>query len=527
MRSFLLSMHPKIKIPVLILLLYVIVATAGISGSIYILDEAKNAECAREMLESGNYIVPGFNYELRTDKPPLHYFFMLLSYKIFGVSSWSARFFSIVFGALSLLITYFFVKKWLGIKSAYFSSLVLISSLHFGVFFHMAVPDPYLLFFFTASLFLFFESLQEKNRFAAMGMYICLAMGVLSKGPIAVLLPGFIMLVYLLFSQKLQFSTIWRLKPISGLLIFAAIALPWYILVHLETHGAWTHGFFFEHNLERFASTKEGHGGSFLMASGFVLMGLFPFSIFLVRALSHAYRNKKKDVLLLALVAGLTITLFFSLSSTRLPNYTAPAYPFFAILIGTLLAKQKQLAYRWELIVLFIVTILIITAGYFALNIEKQYTHLKPQLLLLLPGLVGAGFALKLHKKRALNFTIHLISYSFILLSFFLSEIVFFQIAKQNPVTLSLPYINKDEPIACYKKFNPSYPFYLKQKVIKLESIESIKDFLQNHPKACVISTSKSLRDVNYSDFAVKVFEQKDVFENRTTVLLKNKFTKN
>ena len=75
---------------------------------IYILDEAKNAECAREMLVSGDYIVPYFNGQLRTDKPPLHYFFMVISYKLFGVSAFSARFFSAVFGALTILISFFF-----------------------------------------------------------------------------------------------------------------------------------------------------------------------------------------------------------------------------------------------------------------------------------------------------------------------------------------------------------------------------------------------------------------------------------
>ncbi len=57
---------------------------------IYILDEAKNAECAREMMVPGDFITPYFNGQLRTGKPPLHYFFMILSYKIFGVSAFSA-----------------------------------------------------------------------------------------------------------------------------------------------------------------------------------------------------------------------------------------------------------------------------------------------------------------------------------------------------------------------------------------------------------------------------------------------------
>ncbi|RZT95508.1 dolichyl-phosphate-mannose-protein mannosyltransferase [Ancylomarina subtilis] len=517
------NIHIKNRVPILILLIYILISTVGINGSIYILDEAKNTECAREMLESENYIVPTFNYELRTDKPPLHYFFMALSYKIFGVSSWSSRFFSIIFGALTLLITYFFAKKWLGIKTAYISSLILLSSLHYGIFFHMAVPDPYLVFFFTASLFLFFESLQSRNRLIIWGMYICLSLGVLTKGPIAVLFPGLIMLVYLLITKNFNLKSIARLKPFEGLIIFSLIVLPWYLLVDYKTNGEWTRGFFMEHNMERFSSTKEGHGFTFLMTPLFVFFGLFPFSLFLFRSINHIYKQKKEDVLIFALTAGLVILIFFTLSSTRLPNYTAPAYPFFAVLIASFLAKIKQFNPKPELIGLIILSILLLATAYIGLTIEKQFTVLIPQLLLLTTGFIGAVFALKYYKKKKFIFVIHLISYSFIIFSFFLSGIIFQQIAKQNPVSMSLPLIDKNEPIAYYKKFNPSYPFYLKCEIKQLDNIESLKYFLENHPKACVISTLKSLRDVNYQEFALKIFEQKDVFENRTTVILMNK----
>lgn len=70
--------------------------------SIFSLDEAKNASCAREMLERGDLIVPTFNYELRTDKPPLHYYFMMIAYKLFGVNEFSARFFSSLFGSFTV-----------------------------------------------------------------------------------------------------------------------------------------------------------------------------------------------------------------------------------------------------------------------------------------------------------------------------------------------------------------------------------------------------------------------------------------
>jgi 4-amino-4-deoxy-L-arabinose transferase-like glycosyltransferase len=81
---------------------------------VYILDEVKNSECAREILISRDHIMPYFNGQLRTDKPPLHYFFMVWSYKMFGVSAFSARFFSAVFVALTIMISFIFCSKYLG-----------------------------------------------------------------------------------------------------------------------------------------------------------------------------------------------------------------------------------------------------------------------------------------------------------------------------------------------------------------------------------------------------------------------------
>ena len=78
---------------------------------ISILDEAKNAEAAREMWASGDYWVPKFNGELRTDKPPLHYYFMLLGFKLFGTTILGARFFSAVMGFITLLATFGFARK--------------------------------------------------------------------------------------------------------------------------------------------------------------------------------------------------------------------------------------------------------------------------------------------------------------------------------------------------------------------------------------------------------------------------------
>jgi 4-amino-4-deoxy-L-arabinose transferase-like glycosyltransferase len=130
----------------LIFLVFLLLFRLG-ATPIYILDEARNSECAREMMQRNDWIVPTFNGELRTDKPPLHYFFMSISYKIFGVNEFAARFFSAAMGLLTVLITYFYTKRLLNAFAAFCAAVVLAISTHFLFEFRLAVPDPYLIFF--------------------------------------------------------------------------------------------------------------------------------------------------------------------------------------------------------------------------------------------------------------------------------------------------------------------------------------------------------------------------------------------
>ena len=160
------------RLGVIFLVSFIICFFSIYSFPIYILDEAKNSEAAREMLMSGNWIVPMFNGELRTDKPPLHYFFMMMGYKIFGINAMGARFFSAVFGAITLLITYSFVQKFAGKAQGFLAWLILTSSLFFVQVFHQAVPDPYLIFFVSTGLFCFFDFYKTRKKRSLFLFYI-------------------------------------------------------------------------------------------------------------------------------------------------------------------------------------------------------------------------------------------------------------------------------------------------------------------------------------------------------------------
>ena len=113
--------------------------------------------------------------------------------------------------------------------------------------------------------------------------------------------------MYLITTKQFNIKGILKNKPILGLLIILIIALPWYVLVHLKTEGAWTQGFFIDHNINRFGNEMEGHGGVFLITWVFVLLGLMPFSFFAFTAFKNAYKNRADT---LTLFTGIVSILF-------------------------------------------------------------------------------------------------------------------------------------------------------------------------------------------------------------------------
>src|SRR5699024_7508159 len=138
----------------------------------------------------------------------------------------------------------------------------------------------------------------------------------------------------------------------------------WYILVHLRTDGAWTEGFFITHNVDRFSDTMGGHGGIFLITFLFVFAGMLPFSVFILQAIAHSWkRMMKKDILLLSFLSVVCIVGFYAVSRTKLINYTVPAYPFIAIMLGYYLHGLIGKAKRGKGLTISYILFLIICIG--------------------------------------------------------------------------------------------------------------------------------------------------------------------
>lgn len=507
--------------------IFAVLAAALVSFSflntypISILDEAKNAEAAREMWETGNYWVPKFNGELRTDKPPLHYYFMLLGFNLFGTTVLGARFFSAVMGFVTLLATFGFARKHLGAPVAQKTLFVLLGSFFFMQEFHLAVPDPYLIAFVTLGLFSFYHFYATKKQLYIVLFYFFLAMGVLAKGPIAIALPGLSVGLFLIVQGELKSA--FRYYPVLGLLGIAILVVPWFWQVHLKTNGLWTQGFFFDHNISRFSAPMEGHGGIFLITWAFVILGLLPLSMFIPQAFRHAWQERKKAPLVFAAIVAAVFILFFSLSSTKLPNYTMPCYAFLAILLGSFFSKKIEVGFaKWNVISVLLLTLVGVAlpiAAFVGMQQEPTLVSLRYLSVGLVPTALGTllGLVFYFQKKRVRFFVT--LSFSWGMLLFVLHGFLYPHLTGVLPTTAVAKVLPKDAKVAVYKRMDAAFPFYFQQTFDVIQNIndtDSLNGFylLTNHSEGQNLDKRPNIE---------RVISQKALFENHTTVLYRIK----
>src|SRR5947209_18495847 len=153
------------------------------AASLWDLDEGLNAEAAREMLESGNWIVPTFNFQLRSSKPALLYWCEALAYRAFGVNEFAARLPSALAGWAAVLSTYFLGRRMFGPAAGFLGALVLASAVQFLLLAHAATPDALLLAA-TALTFALFWGGYERGHVRWGRVGVGLGLATLAKGPV-------------------------------------------------------------------------------------------------------------------------------------------------------------------------------------------------------------------------------------------------------------------------------------------------------------------------------------------------------
>ena len=314
-------------------------------------DEGSNAEAAREMIASGDWITPQLNGEPLFTKPVLIYWLISGAYRLFGVSEFSARVPSAIGIAILILLQYWFLASTRGAFIGLVGSLILLLNLEMVFIGRMALADSVLILCTTASLFGFWVGLhgEGKQRHAFWIFFVGMAIGTLTKGSIGLVVPLLGTIPYLIATHR--WKQFWRDSfPIFGFFLVALIACPWY--------GAmlWIHGSSYiasgkADTVGRFFNGLGGHSGTIFFYLPVLFLGFFPWSGFLPAALSGAWKelrqirrstlalqDRKPGLQELELFAALWLVgvfVFFSLSPTRLPHYMGPLFPAAAILVAS------------------------------------------------------------------------------------------------------------------------------------------------------------------------------------------------
>ena len=491
-------------------LLFLVAACAAMfflrlgATSVYQVAEARNAECAREMMQRNDWVVPVFNGRLRTDKPALEYFFMIAAYRLGGVSEGSARFFSAVCGVLLIIATFLFASRHLGTGAAWWAALVLLASPHLIFQFRLATPDPYLILATTVALYAFYEGWCASGvpgsrwRGWYLAMYLLLGVAFLAKGPVGVLLPGVTILVFLLVKRQFGWQRIRQLAPWWGVLVMAAVAAPWYILVDARTHGAWTRGFFLEHNLDRFGGAMGGHGGIFLVTFLFVAVGMLPFSILFIGGARDIWREtKRRDLLLFSLIALAVVVVFYAVSRTKLINYTVPCYPFLALMtawwIGQLTAGGNAVRRaRLSVLVVAVVASLLPVAAYAWTRTQPVLRPMGWIALVVLIYPAGCWTAYRMMRRGRRTRSLVTLAVTFMAGTLALLTGPYPALDHLTPVRKAQgSTVYPGRPVAAFGSFNNAFVFYARHPITELPDTAAVRRFLAAHPDGLILSRGR------------------------------------
>ncbi len=320
--------------------------------------DASHALVSREMLQRGDWVVmyqDGIRY---LEKAPLHYWMVAVSYKLFGQGAFQTRLPLVLSVAGLVLMVYFFARRFFGETAAFYSGLIICTSVGPWLFTRVMVPEAIFALQLTALFYLFLRGWQGSldTRVAYWGASVVMALAALTLGLIGVLFPLGVVFFFILFTRSWGR---WReLRIFSSTLIFLVIAVPWHWIAERRSPGfLWS--YFINEHFKRALGTRyppDYEAVPLLLWWALHLVWFFPWSFFIGYALREFPRPKawgpkmehvQEARLLLFIWAGL-ILFFFSLTSgSRMEYYSFGAWPAIAVLLGIGLNDAEEVRDRW------------------------------------------------------------------------------------------------------------------------------------------------------------------------------------
>ena len=307
-------------------------------------DEGRYAVLSLAMLQTGDWLTPRLNGLLYFEKPALQYWMGALSFIVFGINEFAARFWPALSGILSVLAVGLTARRLWG-KGTY-AALVLAGSTWIIGNGHYLTLDMGVTFFLTLTLCAFLWAQNDdasplETRYAMWLAWAAMAAATLSKGLIGILIPGAALLLYSLIHWH---WSVWRrMQWLPGIVLFLLLAFPWFGLVSARNPG-FAQFFFIHEHFDRFLTDQAQREGPFWYFVPVLLVGFMPWTSLLPRLVREAWPRRPGATFQperFALIWAVFVFAFFSKSNSKLPSYILPMFPALALLLGQALARLR------------------------------------------------------------------------------------------------------------------------------------------------------------------------------------------
>lgn len=447
-------------------------------------DEARYSEIPREMIELGNYLTPHLNYIKYFEKPPLLYWFQAAAIKTLGYSEWALRLPTALLALLGCLMVYAAGRSLYDRRTGLLASFILATSLLYFAMAHLITLDMTVTVFISGCLLSYIVGIQQQSgiqrRILLWSCYLCAALSVLTKGLIGLVLPGLVIFCWLLLYN--EWRQLKQSQLISGSLLFLSIAAPWYILVQ-QANPEFFHFFFIEQHISRYFTLSAGRYKPNWFFIGILLIGFFPWTIFLLQAIRHSISAtwKNRHVFKIEgflLLWAILIFGFFSISKSKLIPYILPVLPPLALITAHYLAqawhnpKLKGIKIGFGLLPIcaLAIAITLIALPYYQTVSEPEAANLY---LRLMAGLLIASsivVSLVFWRKQFKAALITLIISTMLEFILFIVAVPYVDTRSIKPLAETLsPILKPTDEIASYGIYFQDLPYYLRRKVTIVE----------------------------------------------------------
>jgi uncharacterized membrane protein len=305
-------------VPVLFLVLFLSFFAHLGSLPLFDIDEGAYSEVTREMLANRDFTSTLLNDIPFFHKPPLFFWIQAVSVKILGLNEFGLRLPSALASLLCASSIFLFTRRFFDTRSAWYATLFMASSLLVTIIGRAATPEAMINLFVTLTLFNMYKYHHNGNKRHVYWSFMFAALGILTKGSVALLIPGAVSFIFLSFKRKFSVLIDMALNP-TGLLVFGFIVIPWYVAEFMLYGEAFLSDLFLIGYKQGVTLNFIGGSTPYYLYPALLLLGLLPNTGFFIKALTQIRKLLKDDIVQFMSIWFLVIMLFLPLTVPKSP----------------------------------------------------------------------------------------------------------------------------------------------------------------------------------------------------------------